>query len=299
MLCARSIGDTIGRAADLLEAVSASARLDAEILVGHACGLSRAGLLRHAARPLTSHETRRVERAVARRARGEPVAYITGRREFWSLSLTVTRQTLIPRPETERLVEAALAHLPRDERVDVADLGTGCGAVALAIASERPRGRVLATDVCAGAVAVARENAVALGIGNIEFGVGRWLQPLVGRAFDLIVANPPYVAADDLVRRAELRFEPRAALSGGRCGLSELRIVIADAGAHLRPGGRIVLEHGYDQGEAVRALMAAAGYVHIATHRDCAGHERVSEGRTGFNGAPPSRRYVNSATTGA
>ncbi|GAP66110.1 (protein release factor)-glutamineN5-methyltransferase [Mizugakiibacter sediminis] len=217
---------------------------------------------------------------LARRLAGEPVAYLVGRRGFWSLELEVTPATLIPRAETERLVELALARLPADAAARVADLGTGSGAIALAIARERPRARVVATDASAEALAVARRNAARLGLGNVVFAQGDWCAALgEARDFDLIVSNPPYIAAGDPhLGEGDLRFEPAAALASGADGLDAIRRIVRDARAHLRPGGGLLFEHGYRQGAAVRALLAAAGYREVFSARDLEGRERVSGG---------------------
>jgi len=258
---------------------SPAPRLDAEVLVMHVTGCARAQLITHAADLLTAERQSRLEALLARRARGEPVAYLTGKREFWSLELTVTPDVLIPRPETELLVEQALARIPKDAAWTVADLGTGSGAVALAIAHERPRCRVIATDASVSALAVARANAERLGLGNVEFRHGEWLAPLDNEVVDLIVSNPPYVAeGDPHLDQGDLRFEPRAALVAGPDGLDALRRIAADARAHLRPGGWLLLEHGYDQAGAVRALVSDSGYREVASYRDLAGHERVTGG---------------------
>src|SRR6185312_15239860 len=222
------------------------------------------------------------EALVARRAAGEPVAYLTGRRGFWTLELEVTPATLIPRPETELLVELALERLPRDMACRVADLGTGSGAIALAIASERPQAQVVATDASADALAVARRNAQRQGFGNVRFVQGDWLAPLAGERFALIVSNPPYIeAADPHLARGDLRYEPAAALASGADGLDDIRRIIADAPAHLEAGGWLLFEHGWNQGDAARALLREAGYAQVFTAQDLEARDRVSGGKTG------------------
>ena len=216
---------------------------------------------------------------VRRRRAGEPVAYITGEREFFSLAFRVTPAVLIPRPETELLVEAALASIPADAPARVLDLATGSGCVAVAIANERPGAQVTATDVSREALAVARENAKRHGT-RIDLVESDWFAALAGRRFDLIVANPPYVAEDDPhLAAGDLRFEPRAALVAGPKGLDCIETIVEQAIHHLRAGGRLLFEHGYDQAPCARALLAAAGYGDIVTRRDLAGIERVSGGR--------------------
>ena len=260
-----------------LAGASPSAALDAEVLVAHVLGVGRAALAAGPERALAPEELLTLESLARRRLAGEPVAYLTGRREFWSLELEVTPAVLVPRPETELLVERALAAISGGERAAVLDLGTGSGAVALAVARERREAEVAATDVSAAALAVARRNAARLGLRNLEFVEGDWYAPLGGRRFDAIVSNPPYVAPDDPALDA-LGSEPRLALVADGGGLGALAAIAAGARLHLRPGGRLALEHGAAQGEAVRGLLADAGLVGIATHRDLAGHARVTEG---------------------
>lgn len=259
---------------------SASASSDAEVLVQHASGLTRADVLAHPERALSEAACGKLAALIERRRRGEPIAYITGRREFWSLDLAVSPATLIPRAETEVLVERALARIPADAVWTVADLGTGSGAVALAIAHERPRSRLMATDCSADALAVARTNAEHLQIGNVEFAIGEWFAPLRGRRFHVVVSNPPYVrATDPHLQTGDLRFEPLAALVGGADGLDAIRRISAAAPSHLHPDGWLLLEHGYDQGADVRALLTRIGYQRVRSYRDLLGHQRVTEGQ--------------------
>ena len=253
---------------------------EAEVLLAHALGRSRAWLFAHADDPVEAGAAQTFRVLVARREAGEPVAYLCGRRGFWSLDLAVTRDTLIPRPETELLVELALERLPPGREVRVADLGTGSGAIALALACERPRARVLATDASAAALAVARDNAQRLGLGNVELRQGDWFEPLQGLRLDLVASNPPYIASDDPhLARGDLRHEPASALAAGPDGLDDLRRIVADAPAHLLPGGWLLLEHGWTQGADVRALLDAAGFQDVATCRDLEQRDRVSLGR--------------------
>jgi release factor glutamine methyltransferase len=275
-----TIGAALHQATETLKGASPTPRVDAEALAMHALGLSRAELIIRAAETLGDTRRARFSALIARRLAGEPVAYLTGSREFWSLPLKVTPATLIPRPETELLVERALARIPRDAGWRIADLGTGSGAVALAIACERPRCRVIATDISADALEVARDNARAHGIANVEFRQGHWLGPLGGERYDLIVSNPPYVrAADPHLTAGDLRFEPRTALAAGPDGLNAIRAIAAAARRHLREGGFLLLEHGHDQGPSVGTHLCWYGYGDVATHRDLAGHERVTEAR--------------------
>ncbi len=252
---------------------------EAEILLAHALGRSRAWLYAHRDDAVAAATVTRLRALVARRAAGEPVAYLTGQREFWSLELAVTPAVLIPRAETELLVECALQHIPQGVKVDIADLGTGSGAVALALARERPQARVLATDASAAALAVARANAARLGFGNVAFARGAWCAALGRRRFDAIVANPPYLAADDPhLAQGDLRFEPRSALVAGGDGLDAIRTIARAAPAHLKAGGWLLLEHGADQGRDVRAVLQQNGFVEVFTARDLERRERVSGG---------------------
>ena len=258
-------------------AASPSPRLDTEVLVMHVTGLTRAQLITRAEQVLSADQEQNLNSLLARRAQGEPIAYLTGQREFWSMALRVTPDVLIPRPETELLVEQALARIPQDTEWTIADLGTGSGAIALAIAKERPRCHVVATDTSERALAVARANAMRLGIRNIEFRQGEWFAPLGGRQFDIIVSNPPYVAANDPhLGEGDVRFEPRAALVSGRDGLDAIRTIATSAGAHLKPGGWLLLEHGYDQSGVIAQLLKSAGYGQTALYRDLAGQPRIS-----------------------
>ncbi len=251
---------------------------DARALLAHALQCTPAWLFAHGDEAIDHSALHRFETLLARRAQGEPVAYLTGRRGFWSFDLMVSPHTLIPRPETERLVELALERVGTAPGLRIADLGTGSGAIALALAHERPQAQVIAVDVSEGALAVARANAHALHLNNVEFRHGDWLQPLAGERFDLIASNPPYIAVGDAHLDA-LRYEPEPALSSGRDGLDAIRTIVRDAPAHLHTGGWLLLEHGWDQGNAVRALLQSAGFDDVQTHRDLEDRERVSSGR--------------------
>jgi release factor glutamine methyltransferase len=263
------------------ESGGSAAPREVELLLSHALGHDRAWLYAHADDPLVAADAVQFHALLLRRATGEPVAYIVGRREFWSLDFAVTPDVLIPRPETELLVELALRRIAQNTQVEIADLGTGSGAIALALAHERPRARVTATDASVAALTVARGNAQRLGFGNVEFAQGDWCAALADRKFDLIVSNPPYIAATDAhLGRGDLRFEPRAALTSGADGLDAIRAIVRAAPAHLQPGGWLLLEHGHDQGAGVRALLEKSGFVEVSTERDLEGRERVSGGRS-------------------
>ena len=265
----------------LREAASRIDAGDAAALMAHAVGRPRSWLYAHGDDDIEAATADAFASLLARREAGEPVAYLIGRRGFWRFDLAVTPDTLVPRPETELLVELALARLPPERALRIADLGTGSGAIALALAHERPRVQVVATDASAAALDVARGNAEALRIGNLAFRHGDWLAPLAGECFDLIASNPPYIAAaDPHMGEGDLRFEPGAALASGDDGLDAIRVIVRDAPAHLVPGGWLLLEHGWEQGAAVRALLQRAGFVDVATERDLEARDRVTLGRT-------------------
>jgi release factor glutamine methyltransferase len=267
--------------------------IDAQALLAHVLGKNRAWLAAHAEDALSREQATTFEALARRRRDGEPVAYLTGSREFWGLPLAVSPAVLIPRPETETLVEVALARLPEERDTRVLDLGTGSGAVALAIAHSRPRATVLATDASKEALAIARDNAARLCIANVRFLQSDWYEGLpapgddaAAAPFDLIASNPPYVVAGDPhLDAGDLRFEPAAALSPGGDGLDALRIIVGGACSRLVPGGTLVVEHGYDQSAAVVELFATAGFEDVVTARDLSGTPRVVAGR-----APASRR---------
>ena len=263
-----------------LEATSTSARLDAEVLLAHVLEWSRARLHARSDDRLDPTPAMRFRALVERRCRGEPVAYLTGRREFWSLDLAVTPDTLVPRPETEHLVEAVLGVLSHDDDASIADIGTGSGAVALALARERPLASVLGTDRSRAAVAVARANANRLRCDNASFVVADACAALSRGRWSVVVSNPPYVAEDDpYLSVGEGRYEPRDALVSGPRGLTMLTTLARQGPPRLAPGGWLVLEHGAEQGSEVRGFLSGAGLESIETVRDLAGNERVTLGR--------------------
>ena len=253
--------------------------LDAQVLLAHVLGVSRAWLAAHDSDAL-SQDAATTFFALARRRRdGEPVAYLTGVREFWGLALRVTPDVLIPRPETETLVELALLHVADARPARILDLGTGSGAIALALAHERPQAHVIGVDASAAALAVARDNAAKLNLANAAFGQSDWYAGVGGERFHLIAANPPYVAGSDPhLEEGDLRFEPRGALSPGGDGLTALRMIVYGARDHLVAGGYLVVEHGYDQSAAVQALFRDAGFDRITVRNDLAGIARVVGG---------------------
>jgi release factor glutamine methyltransferase len=258
---------------------SGLAPIDAQVLLAHVLGVARTWLVAHADDALPVGDAAAFAALAQRRRNGEPVAYLTGRREFFGLALAVSPAVLIPRPETETLVECALARLPRNGSPRVLDLGTGSGAIALAIAHARPEARVYACDASAEAVALAHANAQRLGLRNLRFFVADWYAGVPELPFDAIVANPPYIAAGDPhLDRGDLRFEPAQALSPGGDGLAALRVIVAGAPARLAPGGILAVEHGFDQPGPVRAMFGDAGFLAVVTHADLAGHARVTSG---------------------
>lgn len=252
--------------------------LEARLLVKHQLENTDAELIAFGERPVTPCQAEAVRVLIAARVAGQPIAYLLGQREFWSLPLRVDAGCLIPRPETELLVERALRHLPTGP-ARALDLGTGSGAIALALKSERPQLQAWASDVDAGALAMAAANARRLELAVYWFR-GRWLEAVASRPiFDLIVSNPPYIAADDPhLSAGDVRFEPRRALVAAEGGLADLRTIAGESLSRLRPGGWLLLEHGADQGSAVRALLLEAGCREVSSHADLAGLERVTEG---------------------
>lgn len=279
MAAVRSLGSLLREGTRRLESVSDSARLDCELLLAHALGVDRTALIARTAEEPQSGTVEHFDTLLAERGAGRPLAQIIGRREFYSLEFEISRDVLVPRPETELLVEVVRDGVnPADGTPRILDLGTGCGAVAVALAQTLPESQVVATDNFRRALAVARRNAAGLAPGRVGFVQGPWYGPLDGRRFDAIACNPPYVESA-LCGEPPLCFEPRAALDGGSDGLRELRLVICGAPAHLRPGGMLAVEHGAAQGAPVRSLMRNAGLRAPVTHRDLAGHERVSAAR--------------------
>ena len=258
---------------------SPSALPDAEILLCHALGVKRSFLYANPGQEVPSRRRGEFLRLVRSRVRGTPIAYITGRRAFWTLDLLVTPAVLIPRAETELLVETALDRLRADIPLRVADLGTGCGAIALSLAKERPRWEMHATDISSDALQVARLNASRHGLEHVVFHLGSWTRPLHG-PFDLIVSNPPYVGlSDPHLQQGDLRFEPRLALSPGKDGLDAIRQIALESGAALADYGYLLVEHGHDQGRAVRSIFESGGLSGIHTIHDLAGLERACIGR--------------------
>lgn len=261
-----------------LQRVSDAPAREAEWLLEHVSGLDRGQQRRHDLHDLTAAQLGALHRLVARRARGEPLAYVLGEQPFWTLRLEVNPAVLIPRPETELVVERALRHLPREQTARLLDLGTGSGAIALAVAQERPNAQVLAVDQSAEALAVARRNAELNHLNNVTFLQSHWFSAIPKQMFTLILSNPPYIArGDPHLEATVLAHEPRLALIAGVDGLEAIRPIIQQAGAFLAPKGWLILEHGWQQASTVRQLLESAGFSGVASHADLAGHLRVTE----------------------
>jgi release factor glutamine methyltransferase len=271
------IEDALRRAAARIHGHSDSPRLDAEVLLAKVLGVARAGLIARSAQLLQERDEAAFDAMVARRISGTPVAYLTESREFWSMSLLVTPAVLVPRPETETLVEQVLELAPADSAHSLLDLGTGSGAIALSIAGERPGWQVTASDISPDALAIAQKNSDSLKISNIEWRLGSWFEPLPGRRFDFIVSNPPYIAAGDPLLTA-LSAEPLLALSPGASGLEALQQIVAQAPEYLLAGGSLLLEHGQTQAPDVQRLLRHQGFESIRTCLDLSGKARITLG---------------------
>jgi len=274
------VADCLGTASRQLVATlgldTRTARLEARVLAAFAWNVTPAWLIAHDTDPLVDPQSAAFETLLARRLTGEPVAYLVGTREFYGRPFQISPDVLIPRPDTELLVDLALARIPSDQAMDVLDLGTGSGCIAITLALERPHARVTAVDRSAAALDIARHNAGILDA-RVEFLPSNWFDALAGRRFGLIVSNPPYVpAADPHLTRGDVRFEPLSALAAGDDGLDDLRHLIAAARPHLEPGGTLLLEHGHDQADAVVALLERGGYTRTQSWPDLAGILRVS-----------------------
>ena len=271
--------ETALRAAQMELIGSDTPQLDAEVLLAFVTKRTRTQLRSAPEHLLTDDEYDRFRRLTARRTRGEPIAYLSGTREFWSLTLHVDATVLVPRPETELLVERALLHMT-NPGARILDLGTGSGAIALAIASERPASDVLATDASSAALEVAQRNARELGLSRVRFQLSDWFGNLGNEQFDIVVSNPPYIAAGDPQLAADvLAYEPRQALIAGTAGLEAIAVIITTAPRHLQQGGWLIIEHGIHQAPDVRRLLEQVGFISVASHADLAGIERVSEGQ--------------------
>jgi release factor glutamine methyltransferase len=272
------IDAVLADAVNRLDAASESPRLDAEVLLARTIDMPRSYLFAHPEDELDDVTLERFESLLSRRTGGEPMAYIMGTREFWSRELVVSPATLVPRPETELLVELALREIPRKADWRILDLGTGSGAIAIAIAGERLLCDVVATDISSEALAIAAVNARHLSLGNLSFAQGDWTQAVADQDFDIIVSNPPYVRADDKAL-LKLQHEPHSALVAGADGLQAFRTLAGDCGGILKPGGTLLLEHGADQQQALAAILEAAGWTITACHKDFSGLPRVTVAR--------------------
>ena len=272
------IDTAIRQTTERLADISDSARLDAEILLARAIDVPRSYLFAHPDDTLDDAAVERLAKTTRRRIAGEPMAYITGSREFWSLDIIVSPATLVPRPDTEVLVERALREIPRKAEWEILDLGTGSGAIALAIAHDRPNCHVTATDISPDALTIAAQNARHLDIANIAFLEGNWTDPLEGRSFDMIVSNPPYVPSGDEALRS-LQHEPLKALVAGDDGLAAIRILARDCRPLLKPEGHFLVEHGADQRETVASILEVENWTSIECHTDLAGRPRVTSAR--------------------
>lgn len=279
-----NIRNLLNQASQQLSPHADSARLDAEVLLCHVLDKNRAYLLTWPELELSTGQLKQFEQLLKARRSGQPIAYLTGKREFWSLPLKVTRDTLIPRPDTELLIEQILANYPKDNELNVVDLGTGSGAIAIALASERPNWNIIATDFSEQALNVAQQNADTLKLKNIEFRQGNWFEPLTGLSFDIIVSNPPYIPSNDPhLNQGDVRFEPLSALASGIEGLDDIEIICRQAAAHLKPGGLLMIEHGYDQAEKILHIFNKYGYSCISQHQDIANTPRITSGNKPHN----------------
>lgn len=280
-----SIADWRREACQQLKSISDTASLEADVLLSNALDKPRAWLLAHADEALPSKARDLLNNWLTRRLEHEPIAYLTGTQEFWSLTLRVTEATLIPRPETEALVERVLAIVAGTNKPRIADLGTGSGAIAIALGTERPDADIVATDRSSEALAVAADNATQLNVANVQFVGGDWCHALPPPLFNVIVSNPPYVEQDFAGFRDNLRHEPRSALASGDDGLDDIRTIARDAGRHLKAGGWLLLEHGHMQADAVSGILRAHAFNEITLHRDLAGLPRFTEARAGSSTA--------------
>lgn len=271
-----TIAEKLQASMQALSEVSDSPRLDAEVLLAHVLKVQRSHFYAWPKQVLTATELSQYDALLNRRLQGEPIAYLLGYREFWSLPLAVSPATLIPRPETELLVSEVLARLPKDEPLTVADLGTGSGAIALAIASERPNWQIIAIDRSPEALAIADKNAHDLRLTNVSFQLGNWLTARPSFKFDAIVSNPPYIAEAEWPEYADqLRFEPKEALVAADEGLADIKQIIVAARQFLKLDGWLMLEHGFNQGQVVRSIALQNGYQNVHSICDLAGHERI------------------------
>lgn len=276
-----TLAEVTRQSSQLLEKTSESARLDAELLIAHALNIPRSRFISHPEQELNSLHLQSIQGLIDRRAAGEPIAYLLGHKHFWDLELKVTPDVLIPRPDTELLVETALTLFAEEDNIQVLDLGTGSGAIAIAIAKARPRWHVYASDASKAALSVAIENSRHYQLHNITLLQGHWFENLdPEKHFNLIVSNPPYIAeSDPHLQLGDVRFEPQQALISGTDGLDDIRYLVAESKKHLLPDGCLMLEHGYDQGDSVHQLFADNSYKEVQQKNDFGGHIRVTLGK--------------------
>ncbi|HED33673.1 MAG TPA: peptide chain release factor N(5)-glutamine methyltransferase [Gammaproteobacteria bacterium] len=273
------IRQCLHEASQQLENLSDSSRLDAEVLLAHCLQKNRTWLITWPDTPLDEAQLAAFQQLMDRRCAGHPIAHITGHREFWSLDLRVNENTLIPRPETELMVEQILQYYPQQEDIQLLDLGTGSGAIALALASERPHWKIFATDQSAQALEIARMNAQALHLTQIEFRQGNWLKAVQGTDFDIITSNPPYIPLNDPhLQQGDVRFEPACALASGADGLDDIRLIARQARSHLNSGGRLIIEHGYDQKQKIRDIFIENTYKELVQLADLSDNPRLTTG---------------------
>ena len=275
----QTIEQTLRSAFEQLKKTSPTPRMDAELSLLHVLHLSREYLYAHPEVIITEKQLVEYKELIRKRLQGIPVAYLRGHQAFWNIDIAVSPDVLIPRPETERLVEIALETLDKSARLDILECGTGCGAIALALASERQNWQIWATDQSKAALTIAQNNAKRLNL-EVTFYHGQWFEAVPTLIFNAIISNPPYIAANDPhLKQGDLRFEPQIALSGGEDGLRDLRLIIEQAPKHLKPEGWLLLEHGYDQHDALMVLMQDAGFTNIHDYQDYAGIDRVMRGQ--------------------
>ncbi len=279
-MCQFTLGNLLKWASGQLASITDTPALDARVLLQHVARRSHAELISHDKDFLPENEAETFRELIRKRRKGMPVAYLTGEREFWSIVFKVTPATLIPRPETELLVEQTLAHIPKQQTFTVADIGTGCGAIALAIAHERPEITLIATDISEEALAVAKWNGERFGIRNVEYRCGHLISPLDNKFCDVIVSNPPYIREDDPhLDEGDVAFEPSSALVSGADGLDAIRTIACAAPHKLKARGWLVIEHGYDQAHQVRTILEHEAFSSIETRCDLSGHERITQGQ--------------------
>lgn len=269
----------LNRATNALSGVSDSAALDAEVLLCHCLNKNRSFLRAWPEHQPSSAQISDFHALIAQRQQGIPVAYLTGIREFWSRDFSVCSDVLIPRPDTELLIELSLDLLPADKPRKIIDLGTGSGILAITLAAERPLAEVIATDISPAALKVAEDNAAQLKVDNVRFMLSHWFDAVPALDFDLVVSNPPYIADDDPhLQQGDLRFEPQSALVSDEKGLKDIRLIAEQTRRHLKNGGRLLLEHGYNQQAEVQAILNQLNFRQVATHTDLSGNPRVTSG---------------------